>query len=165
MTDPETTSTMPLHGSFLTPRGDAWVKEPSRNPYDYLPKAPPRFRELSTDSDCDTFHSRISYSTKPLSDRLFLDLDSGSSSSSSNSSSSSGSNSNKTKNDCFVPIALAPVSRTLRNKYKRRKVTPISKTNNDTKKHLAAVSKPKPPRLSVSWIQKRSLQPLLLKAR
>ena len=113
---------------------------PSGNPYDNQPEAPPRFK---TNENC-VFHSRILSSKKPLSDRLFLDIN--------------DENDDEKNIDGFVPIALAPSKSSLR-RFQKIKVTPIAKSNmSKMKKNLVPIStipKPLPPRLSVSWVNKR----------
>ena len=144
MTESETKTptTLPQHKMLATPCTDVCANEksPSENPYDNQPEAPPRFKS----SENCVFHSRILSSKKPLSDRLFLDL--------------GDENDDTTNIDGFVPIALAPSKSSFR-RFEKRKVTPIAKSNiSRVKKDLvpvSTISKPLPPRLSVSWVYKR----------
>ncbi len=138
-------TTLPQHEPIATPCTDECGtndKSPLANPYDKQPEAPPRFRE-SSNKNC-VFHSRILSSEKPLSDRLFLDIE--------------DENDDETKIDSFAPIALAMSKSALR-RFEVRKVTPISKSNVNMKRRgilsVSSISKPLPPRLSVSWVPKR----------
>ncbi len=129
--------TGPQPSAFESPRDCG--KEHARNPYDYIPRAPPRGRE-SGERQIDF---RILPAKKPLPHRIFLDIDEG----------SQTRKKRRTCHDKFAPIApapsLQPRSFTAR---KPKPSKPISNKNSDA----SAV-----PQLSVSWVQKR---PLVLRA-
>jgi hypothetical protein len=115
-----------LQSSLVTPvrsHGDS-----SQNPYNLLPRAPPRRRELDTTSD-DKF--RTFDKTRPISERLFLDLD--------------------RRNDRFRPILPAPTTTTDVHKihrHDRRKITSV----------INSSASSEAPLLCVTWIKMRSNQ-------
>ena len=164
MNDSQTPSTRTHHDSFATPREDGCGEESSENLYDFLPKAPRRFRESrSENGDCDNCGCQISYPTKPLSDRLFLDLDANSDVF--DRSCNTTTDKNETNETHFVPFTLAPSNKSFYKSERRKPRTLFKNSKNKNKnKQLAVCSASKSqhsPRLSVSWIEKRTNQLLL----
>mmetsp|Transcript_22532 Transcript_22532/g.55837 ORF Transcript_22532/g.55837 Transcript_22532/m.55837 type:complete len:167 (-) Transcript_22532:242-742(-) len=154
MTDPETPSRVPKHNVLGTPRGQS--DDFAENPYDYLPKAPPRVRAESSDSDSE-FDFQVCNANNPMSDRIFLDLD------------FCSNKKMKTHHDGFLPIAPTPALQPRNSsRRRRRRPRPVTPNNNEgfevSKEDTEVSSSSKEPQLCVPWIEKRSNEPLVFRA-